>query len=86
MIASAEFAGGCMASAVAGPRGPGTYLRYLAAVRKPHLLFQEFADRYGDVGRRRHRWAIVASTSGPSIHAKCSPRHPMAPPPKGKNA
>lgn len=40
-----------MASAVAGPRGPGTYLKYLAAVRKPHLLFQEFADRYGDVVR-----------------------------------
>jgi cytochrome P450 len=40
-----------MASAVAGPRGPGAYLRYLAAVRTPHLLFQEFASRYGDVVR-----------------------------------
>jgi cytochrome P450 len=37
-----------MPSETAGPRGAGTYLKYLGAVRTPHLLFQDFARRYGD--------------------------------------
>jgi cytochrome P450 len=38
-----------MPSVVAGPRGPGTYLKYAASSRTPHLLFQELARRYGDL-------------------------------------
>ena len=37
-----------MSAATPGPRGPGTYVKYLGAVRTPHLLFQGFARRYGD--------------------------------------
>jgi cytochrome P450 len=34
-----------------GPRWPDAYLKYLGAVRSPHLLFQEYARRYGDLVR-----------------------------------
>ncbi len=38
-----------MPSQTPGPRGPVTYVSYLGAVRTPHLLFQTYAHRYGDV-------------------------------------
>jgi cytochrome P450 len=40
-----------MSGTAPGPRGLGTYVKYLGAVRAPHLLFQDFARRYGDFVR-----------------------------------
>ncbi len=40
-----------MSSSTPGPRGLGTYVKYVGSVRTPHLLFQEFARRYGDFVR-----------------------------------
>ena len=37
-----------MTSRTPGPRGLGTYVTYLGAVRAPHLLFQDLARRHGD--------------------------------------
>lgn len=37
-----------MTSKTPGPRGLGTYVKYLGAVRAPHLLFQDLAKRHGD--------------------------------------
>jgi cytochrome P450 len=37
-----------MTTRTPGPGGLGTYFKYLGAVRTPHLLFQEYARRYGD--------------------------------------